>query len=88
MKLEIKNGGDVVLTIEGVGAAADIITIFRNSTISFSAFNELYEKYLPAAGTYVAAYERVEKLHENLLGRRKYSDYETFRKLRSRNKHL
>lgn len=41
--------------------------------------------------TYEDAYEALEKIYENALGRRRYSDYNSFRRVRDRkrdNNHL
>lgn len=89
MSVEIRRNGNVVITIEGVGGAnpADVVTVFSNSSISHDVFDSLFEKYLPESRTYTEAYERVESLHENLLGRRKYSNYACYRVMRSKKKH-
>lgn len=89
MSIEIRRNGNIVVTIDGVGSvsSADVVAVFSNSTISHDAFDALFEKYLPDSRTYSEAYERVERLHENLLGRRKYSNYGCYRVMRSKKKH-
>ena len=47
-------------------------------------FIELYYDYFGEIKDHQSAYERVERLHENLLGSRKYSDYDSFRTAKSK----
>jgi hypothetical protein len=47
-------------------------------------FIQAFETEMPKYKTQKSAYEAAEKQHEQLTGSRRYSDYESFRKVRSR----
>ena len=52
--------------------------------MSFTKFNELYEKNMTEAPTYTKAYEITEDEHEELTGKRKYAGFNSFRNARSK----
>jgi hypothetical protein len=89
MKAEFM-GGQVKWTIEstdGNVSASDFVTVVKNCSMSAEGFEELFYSYVPTSPTYTHAYERAETVHETLLSRRKYSDYDSFRKSKdTRNK--
>jgi hypothetical protein len=51
---------------------------------SVEDFIQVFETEMPKYSTYKGAYEAAEKQHEQLTGSRRYSDYESFRKVKSR----
>jgi hypothetical protein len=81
MKLEITKEGKVLWTIESTDGSLsqnDIVTVISNCSISPTGFDELFFQFVREEKTHVAAYERAERVHEIMLGKRKYSDYESF----------
>lgn len=84
MKIEVTNGS-IKWTVESTGniRQEDFIAVITNSKISTMKFIELYYDYYTETKNAKRAYERVETIHEELLGSRKYSDYDTFRKCKS-----
>lgn len=48
------------------------------------AFDELVDQFLGIENTHKAAYERAEREHEKLTGRRRYGDHESYRVSRNR----
>lgn len=85
MKLQVSNGV-LTWTIEGTDGITqrDFVTVIKNSTLSTEKFIELYYNYFTECKNHRKAYERVENLHENLLGSRKYSDYDSFKQVKSK----
>lgn len=47
-------------------------------------FAAIYEKLVPKSKTYVDAYETVEIMHQEVFGKRRYSDYNSFRNVRNK----
>jgi len=56
----------------------------RGWQMTFTEFNKCFEANMNKAPTYTEAYNMTEELHEDKTGERRYSDYDSFRKLRSR----
>lgn len=85
MKLEIGNGR-LTWTIQSTDGIReqDFVTVIQNASMSTVKFIEMYYDYYTEMKDHQAAYERVERLHENLLGSRKYSDYDCFRSSKSK----
>jgi hypothetical protein len=82
MKLEIIQGGTVKWTIESTDhnlSQGDIVAVFSSASMSATGFDELFFKFVNDSRTYTEAYERVEKVHEQLFNKRKYSDYNSYR---------
>jgi hypothetical protein len=82
MKLEITKEGRVLWTIESTDgnlSQGDVVTVISNCSMNPKGFDELFFRFVNDSKTYVDAYERAEKVHETLLGRRKYSDYDSYR---------
>jgi len=86
MKIEVTNG-NIKWTVESTGIIRqeDFIAVITNSKISSVKFIELYYDYYSETKNAKQAYEKVEQLHESLLGNRKYSDYENFKRMKSYN---
>jgi hypothetical protein len=55
-----------------------------NRLRKFNRFNSEYENELGKHPTYKKAYEATEEKFRNLIGYNKYSDYNSFRNVRSR----
>lgn len=85
MKVEINNG-ELKWTIEATDGITekDFVTVVRNASMSTNKFIEMYYDYFAECKDHEQAYDRMERLHENLLGRRKYSDYDSFRVSKSK----
>lgn len=49
-----------------------------------SGFDELFDKELVHHSTYKQAYEALESEYEEVFGERRYKNYESYRKARSR----
>lgn len=69
------------------GSKDDIVTISRdllsNATMTAAGFEEVFFDETRTSATYVEAYEKVEVFHEEVFGKRKYSDYNSFRNSKS-----
>lgn len=52
--------------------------------LEIDGFNKAFEEKMAEHKTYSEAYEEVERLHYAKFGKRKYSDYESFRVFRTR----
>jgi hypothetical protein len=80
MKIEVISG-NIKWTVESTGniRQEDFVAVITNSKISTMKFIELYYDYYTETKSAKQAYERVEEIHEQLLGSRKYNDYDTFR---------
>ncbi len=85
MKVEIHQGGVLKWTIESTDNISqnEFVSVIKNASMSSASFIKLYYDYYTEMQDHEGAYERVERLHENLLGRRRYSDYESFRSQKS-----
>ncbi len=84
MKLQISNG-TLTWTIESTDGIReqDFVTVIKSASMSTVKFIEMYYDYYAEMKDHRQAYERMEKLHENLLGSRKYSDYNVFKTAKS-----
>lgn len=83
MRLEISENGVVKWTIESTDgnlSQGDVVTVISNCAMSPKGFDELFFRFINESKTHVHAYERAEKVHEIMLGKRKYSDYDSYRK--------
>lgn len=49
--------------------------------ITKDAFLKMFDEVLPDCRTKLQAYEKAERLHEIILGDRRYSDFESFKKV-------
>jgi len=85
MKIEVVSG-NVKWTVESTGhiKQEDFIAVITNSSISSVKFIELYYDYYTETKSARLAYEKVEKLHNDLFNRNKYGDYESFRAVKSK----
>ena len=65
----------------------DIITIskdlLKNASMSAEVFEELFFDASRTSTTYMEAYEKVEIIHEQYFEKRRYSDYDSFRKCKT-----
>jgi len=73
------------------GSKENVATISRdlltNSTMTAAGFEEVFFSEMGTSTTYMEAYEKVEIFHEQVFGKRKYSDYNSFRNVKTqRNK--
>ncbi len=70
------------------GSACDIVTmpkvLVKECSMSSDGFNELFFSFLRGNVTHTAAYEEAEKVHESYFEKRRYSSYESFKSVRSR----
>lgn len=84
MKIEVTNGS-IKWTVESTGniRQEDFVAVITNAKISTMKFIELYYDYYTETKSAKQAYERVEEIHEQLLGSRKYNDYQTFKASKS-----
>jgi hypothetical protein len=74
-------GGHVKWTIESTDgnlSASDFVTVVTNCSMSPTGFDELFFRFVNDSRTHIEAYERAEKVHETILGKRRYSDYTSF----------
>jgi hypothetical protein len=66
------------------GSKGEIVTISRNlltdSTMTAAGFEEVFFDETRTSITYIEAYEKAETFHEEVFGKRRYSDYDSFRK--------
>jgi len=69
----------MIIEIEGV-RFVDLIIVHKISNAR--GFVEVFESNLPKYSKFVEAYEATEALHEVVIGRRRYSDYDSFRHIR------
>ncbi len=85
MRLEITNGS-LKWTIESTEniRQQDFVTVIHSAKMSTVKFIEMYYDFYGEMKDHQQAYERVETLHENLLGSRKYADYDIFRASKSK----
>ncbi len=85
MRLEITNGV-LKWTIESTEniREQDFVTVIKSASMSTVKFIEMYYDFYAETKDHQQAYERVERLHENLLGSRKYADYDSFRTNKSK----
>lgn len=65
------------------GEKCDIVTlpkdVIKNATLTSEGFEEVFFSQARTSSSYMEAYEKVEAWHEDTFGRRKYSDYNSFR---------
>ena len=65
------------------GGKCDIVTVskdvLKNATLTADGFEQVFFTQASTSSTYMEAYEKVEMWHEETFGRRKYSDYNSFR---------
>ena len=90
MKAEIVNGG-IKWTVEatdGTLTPDDLVSVTSSCHVSMSSegFERLFFKYVNCTETYVEAYEKAEAIHEKICGRRRYSDWDSFRVVKNRRK--
>ena len=52
--------------------------------LSPNGFDDRFWKYAKETKTYIEAYEKTETEHEKHFGKRKYSDYNSFRNCRDK----
>ena len=52
--------------------------------LEFDGFCNLYYQYCKEYSTQEKAYEAAERIFQNNFGKRKYSDYQSFRQVRNR----
>ena len=72
------------------GSKCDIVTVskdvLKNATLTAHGFEEVFFSEARTSSTYTEAYEKVEIWHEELFGKRKYSDYNSFRNTKTQRK--
>lgn len=70
------------------GSKDDVITIssnlLKNASMSADVFEDLFFDAAKTSTTYMEAYEKIEVLHEEVFNKRRYSDYDSFRKVKER----
>lgn len=70
------------------GGKCDIVTVskdlLKNASMSVDVFEDLFFDATKTSATYMEAYEKVEVIHEQLFEKRRYSDYDSFRKVKER----
>lgn len=88
MKQEIYQDGKLKVTLQSTdGTSCDIVTmpkiIIKNCSMSAEGFDELFFQFLKGNVTHTQAYESAEEVHEKYFERRRYSDYDSFRKAKA-----
>lgn len=77
-------------TFVSTDGKCDIVTLpkdlLRNATLTSDGFEQVFFTEARTSSTYVEAYEKVEAWHEDVFGRRKYSDYNSFRNTKTQRK--
>lgn len=70
------------------GSKCETITIskdfLQNCTMTADGFEQLFFTEARTSSTYMEAYEKVEVIHEQMFNKRRYSDYDSFRKTKER----
>lgn len=90
MKLELYRDGQLYMTIEHIGQEGEnefeVIPkrLVKDSQLSAKTFEELYFKFVPDSKSYPEAYEKAEGIHEKYFEKRRYSSYDSFRKMKDR----
>lgn len=83
MKYELLRDGILYMTIETIGGDLDLAilpkSVIKDSALSPKSFEELFYKCTRESSTYVEAYEKAEKIHEEYFTKRRYSSYDSFR---------
>lgn len=73
------------------GSKCDIVTVSKdlimNCTMTSDGFEQAFFSEARTSTTYMEAYEKVEIFHEEMFGKRKYSDYNSFRNTKTQ-RHL
>lgn len=95
--IEVYQNGKLKLRLEGVGggfSSDDIMvlpkTIADQCVMKAQAFDELFYNFLQESFphqtnvTHEQAYGKAERIHEQYLGKRRYADFESFRRSRDR----
>lgn len=84
MKHEVYQDGKLRMTLESTDGRCDIVTmpkvLVKECSMSARGFEELFFIFLKGNVTHTQAYEQAEVVHENYFDRRRYSDYDSFRK--------
>lgn len=60
------------------------LTASERELLTVSGFMKAYYRNLSECDSYLEAYERTEEKYQALYGRRRYKNYESFRKSRDR----
>ena len=86
--IEVFENGQLKWTIQDVGSANDIVILSKdlasNCSMTYDGFSKVYFANVSACASNSEAYEKAEQLHVQYFGKRKYSDYNSFRNLRDR----
>lgn len=81
-------GGDNVMNIKYTfvstdGSKCEVVQVstdlLKNASLTADGFEQAFFTEARTSSTYMEAYEKVEVFHEELFGKRKYSDYNSFR---------
>ena len=70
------------------GSKCDIVEVSgKHLTMTADGFEELFFNAARTSSTYMEAYEKVEVWHEETFGKRKYSEYNSFRNAKTQRHH-
>jgi hypothetical protein len=87
--IEVFEDGQLKWTISDVGSSNDIVILPKqmaeSCTMTYDGFSRIYYANVSGSNTNNEAYEKAEKVHIQYFGKRKYSDYDSFRNVRDRN---
>lgn len=89
MKIELYRDGKLWMSVQsvGIGSEDDIAVLpkrlIKGSSLSHESFENLFFSFMKDCDTNVEAYERTESKHEEFFETRKYSSYDSFRKVQS-----
>jgi hypothetical protein len=80
----------VKYTFVSTDGKCDIVTVskdlLQNCTLTAEGFEQVFFTEARTSTTYIEAYEKAEAWHEETFNKRRYSDYDSFRKVRDRKK--
>ena len=87
MRLELFRDGELYMSIESTDGELDFAIlpkqVAKNSSLSSRSFEELYFDCFKHTESKTQAYQMAEKIHSEYFGSAKYSDYDSFRKVKS-----
>jgi hypothetical protein len=87
--MKVFENENIKWTITDVGSSSDIVilpkSIAEECNMTYDGFSRIYYANVSGSNTNTEAYEKAEKVHIQYFGKRKYSDYDSFRNVRDRN---
>lgn len=91
MRKEIYQDGKLKMTLTSTdGKGCDIVVmpkvLVKECSMSANGFEELFFGFLKGNVSHTQAYDQAEEVHESYFERRRYSDYDSFRKAKSQRK--